>query len=109
MTLAGMIDLKENNLPGDFRGELFGHSEQRQFQVPEPIKCEPKKIKFELYPNDVSMVLQAIADKVSQLERYRFEKPQTEDTQCSLIGEMGAYNRIFRNIVESLGDREEQK
>jgi hypothetical protein len=35
-----MIDLKENNLPGDFRGELFMDLGQHKFQVPEPINVK---------------------------------------------------------------------
>jgi hypothetical protein len=35
-----MIDLKENNLPGNFRGELFSDLEQHKFQVPEPINVK---------------------------------------------------------------------
>lgn len=35
-----MIDLKENNLPGNFRGELFMDLEQHKFQVPDPINVK---------------------------------------------------------------------
>lgn len=74
-----MIDLKENNLPGDFRGELFADLEQCKFQVPEPVNVKEyidRRIKEE-----VTAQVERINKMIGDTSRACWCRPRLEKNE----------------------------